>query len=143
MGTPLAWPDAKKVADHVRSWGIEVGRTWQVVLHFRSNARHSNCFQFGGRPRERNGTRCYGGTKYAGLHQNLGRDDADEAQIEYLVVAFDDKQRSVKLSLRQAEILEQLAKDEELLKQGGGVPDLAVGSCKYALHRMPDRLTAD
>lgn len=37
----------------------------------------------------------------------------------------------MKLSLRQAEILEQLAKDEELLKQGGGVPDLAVGSCKY------------
>lgn len=46
-------------------------------------------------------------------------------------MSFDDEERTVKLSLRQAEILEQLAKDEELLKQGGGVPDLAVGSCKY------------
>lgn len=45
-------------------------------------------------------------------------------------MSFDDQEKSVKLSLRQAEILEQLAKDEELLKQGGGVPDLAVGSCK-------------
>ena len=23
-GTPLEWPEAKKVADHVRNWGIEV-----------------------------------------------------------------------------------------------------------------------
>ena len=25
LGTPLDWPDAKKNADHVRDWGIEVG----------------------------------------------------------------------------------------------------------------------
>ena len=25
LGTPLDWPDAKKVAGQVRSWGIEVG----------------------------------------------------------------------------------------------------------------------
>ncbi|CBX98644.1 predicted protein [Plenodomus lingam JN3] len=24
LGTPLDWPEAKKVADQVRSWGIEV-----------------------------------------------------------------------------------------------------------------------
>jgi hypothetical protein len=24
LGTPLEWPEAKKVADQVRSWGIEV-----------------------------------------------------------------------------------------------------------------------
>lgn len=24
IGTPLEWPEAKKVASHVRSWGIEV-----------------------------------------------------------------------------------------------------------------------
>ncbi|KAF2628458.1 hypothetical protein BU25DRAFT_339139, partial [Macroventuria anomochaeta] len=23
IGTPLEWPEAKKVASHVRSWGIE------------------------------------------------------------------------------------------------------------------------
>ena len=49
-------------------------------------------------------------------------------QIEYLVVSFDDDQREVKLSLRQADILQALADDPELIKQGGGVPDLAQGS---------------
>jgi len=49
-------------------------------------------------------------------------------QIEYLVVCFDEQKREVKLSLRQADILQALASDEELLKQGGGVPDLQVGS---------------
>jgi len=48
-------------------------------------------------------------------------------KIEYLVVAFDDQKREVKLSLRQADILQALASDAELLKQGGGVPDLARG----------------
>jgi hypothetical protein len=27
LGTPLDWPEAKKNADHVRQWGIEVGTT--------------------------------------------------------------------------------------------------------------------
>ena len=48
-----------------------------------------------------------------------------------MVVSFDDEKKEVKLSLRQAEILEALAKDEELLKQGGGVPDIAKGVVKY------------
>ncbi|GAB7365649.1 hypothetical protein MBLNU230_g6712t2 [Neophaeotheca triangularis] len=52
------------------------------------------------------------------------------AQIEYLVVSYDDENRQVKLSLRQADILEALASDKELLKQGGGVPDLARGPKK-------------
>lgn len=51
-------------------------------------------------------------------------------QIEYLVVSYDDKHREVKLSLRQADILDALAKDQELLKQGGGVPDLVRGDEK-------------
>ena len=46
------------------------------------------------------------------------------AQIEYLVVAYEDQLRKVKLSLRQADILDALAKDAELCKQGGCVPDL-------------------
>ncbi|KAI4200789.1 MAG: hypothetical protein LQ350_003697 [Teloschistes chrysophthalmus] len=45
-------------------------------------------------------------------------------EIEYLVVAFDDSNHKVKLSLRQADILDALAKDEALCKQGGCVPDL-------------------
>jgi hypothetical protein len=27
VGTPLEWPEAKKVAGHVREWGIEVCQT--------------------------------------------------------------------------------------------------------------------
>ncbi|KAL8858233.1 MAG: hypothetical protein Q9178_005245 [Gyalolechia marmorata] len=45
-------------------------------------------------------------------------------EVEYLVVAYDDQQKKVKLSLRQADILDALAKDEALQKQGGCVPEL-------------------
>jgi glutamate--cysteine ligase catalytic subunit len=45
-------------------------------------------------------------------------------QVEYLVVAFDDNNHKVRLSLCQAEVLKALAKDEELSKNGGCVPDL-------------------
>ena len=45
-------------------------------------------------------------------------------EIEYLVVAFDDDDRKVRLSLCQAEVLNALAKDEELAKHGGLVPNL-------------------
>ena len=45
-------------------------------------------------------------------------------QIEYLVVAFDDRNQKVRLSLRQADILEALAKDESLSHQGGCVPEI-------------------
>ncbi|KAI9729478.1 MAG: Zn finger-containing GTPase- Activating Protein for ARF [Cirrosporium novae-zelandiae] len=45
-------------------------------------------------------------------------------EIEYLVVVLDDKNRRVKLSLRQADILEALARDEALQDKGGCVPDL-------------------
>ena len=47
-----------------------------------------------------------------------------DAQIEYLVVTYDDDKHQVRLSLRQADILEALANDEKLTEQGGGVPDL-------------------
>ena len=46
------------------------------------------------------------------------------AQIEYLVVAFDDLHHKARLSLCQADVLEALGKDEELNKSGGCVPDL-------------------
>ncbi|CAO1597635.1 glutamate--cysteine ligase [Xanthoria calcicola] len=45
-------------------------------------------------------------------------------EIEYLVVAYEYQQRKVKLSLRQADILDALAKDVALQKQGGCVPEL-------------------
>ena len=45
-------------------------------------------------------------------------------EIEYLVVAFDDKSGKVRLSLKQADILAALDEDETLYKKGGCVPDL-------------------
>ncbi|QDS76167.1 Zn finger-containing GTPase- Activating Protein for ARF [Venturia effusa] len=48
-------------------------------------------------------------------------------EIEYLVVCYDDENKKVRLSLRQSDILAALAADEDLLKQGGGVPDIAQG----------------
>ena len=48
----------------------------------------------------------------------------NRVQIEYLVVTFDDNNQKVRLSLCQAEVLKALAKDEELSKNGGCVPDL-------------------
>jgi glutamate--cysteine ligase catalytic subunit len=45
-------------------------------------------------------------------------------KIEYLVVAIDDEQQKVRLSLCQAEVLKALARDEELGKHDVTVPDL-------------------
>ncbi|WPH02566.1 Glutamate--cysteine ligase [Acrodontium crateriforme] len=95
VGTPLDWPEAKKVASHVREWGIEQ----LLAIWRRAKGKERDALLWG-----------------------------DE--IEYLVVSFDDEKRNVKLSLRQADILEALANDAELLKQGGGVPDLACGTKK-------------
>ncbi|KAF2162260.1 hypothetical protein M409DRAFT_27263 [Zasmidium cellare ATCC 36951] len=97
VGTPLDWPEAKKVADHVREWGIEQ----LLAIWNRAKGKERDALLWG-----------------------------DE--IEYLVVSFDNKKKEVKLSLRQADILEALASDAELLKQGGGVPDLARGEAKSA-----------
>lgn len=41
------------------------------------------------------------------------------SQVEYLVVAVDDKAKKARLSLRQADILKSLARDEALWKAGG------------------------
>jgi glutamate--cysteine ligase catalytic subunit len=51
-------------------------------------------------------------------------------QVEYLVVFHDDKNKKVRLSLRQVDILKALASDEELLKKGGGVPDINCGNAR-------------
>jgi hypothetical protein len=58
-------------------------------------------------------------------------------QIEYLIT-FDDNNQKVRLSLCQAEVLKALAKDEELSKNGGCVPDLQL---KWALSVCASRLT--
>jgi glutamate--cysteine ligase catalytic subunit len=46
-------------------------------------------------------------------------------------VCYDDEIKKVRLSLRQSDILAALAADEDLLKQGGGVPDLVRGESVY------------
>jgi hypothetical protein len=45
-------------------------------------------------------------------------------QVEYLVVTYAKDKPEVTLSLRQADILQALAHDEELTSGGGCVPDL-------------------
>lgn len=60
-------------------------------------------------------------------------------QIEYLVVAYDDQEQKVKLSLHQADILDALAMDEALQKQGGCVPDLQ-RVARYAVTRVHGRV---
>lgn len=47
-------------------------------------------------------------------------------QVEYLVVTYSKDDPHVRLSLRQAEILEALADDSALAAKGGCVPDLQV-----------------
>ncbi|KAF2817688.1 putative glutamate-cysteine ligase Gcs1 [Mytilinidion resinicola] len=95
IGTPLDWPEAKKVASHVRSWGIEQ----LLAIWRRAKGKERDALLWG-----------------------------DE--VEYLVVCYDDENRKVRLSLRQADILAALAADEKLLEQGGGVPDVQRGHVK-------------
>ncbi|CAI6332339.1 unnamed protein product [Periconia digitata] len=95
LGTPLEWPEAKKVASQVRAWGIE------QLLSIWENAK--------GKERD----------------ALLWGDE-----IEYLVVCYDENNRKVRLSLRQADILAALASDEKLLAEGGGVPDVQRGPVK-------------
>ncbi|KAI1598689.1 glutamate-cysteine ligase [Pyrenophora tritici-repentis] len=102
LGTPLDWPDAKKVAGQVRSWGIE-----QLLAIWRNaKAKERDALLWG-----------------------------DE--IEYLVVCYDQNNRKVRLSLRQADILAALANDEKLLQQGGGVPDLQAGNAEAKENPAP------
>ncbi|KIW14348.1 glutamate-cysteine ligase [Exophiala spinifera] len=51
-------------------------------------------------------------------------------EIEYLVVAMDDEHKKVRLSLCQADVLEALAKDQELARQDTMVPDIQEGNIK-------------
>lgn len=41
-----------------------------------------------------------------------------------MVISYDHESRNARLSLRQNEILEELANDEKLQKAGGAVPGL-------------------
>lgn len=66
----------------------------------------------------------YGGTRWANTRLHFAKEYSHESQIEYLVVAFDEDRREVRLSLRQADILKSLAEDTVLSEKGGCVPDL-------------------
>jgi hypothetical protein len=67
IGTPLEWPEAKKVASHVRSWGIEVGfqpGDASSCGGFLVTLSCSNCSPYGGMQRGKRGMRCCGATRY-------------------------------------------------------------------------------
>lgn len=51
-----------------------------------------------------------------------------------MVISYDHENRNAKLSLRQNEILEELANDEKLQRAGGAVPDLQT-TTRYLYHR--------
>jgi len=48
-------------------------------------------------------------------------------EVEYLVIAVDESQQKVRLSLSQAEVLQALAENQELAKHGSMVPELQGG----------------
>ena len=78
LGTPLPWPEAKPLADHVRSHGIsQFLSLWSKI-------------------KDRKGDKLLWGD-----------------EVEYMVVSFDENKQEALLSLRQAEILQVLAKSHE------------------------------
>ncbi|OCT47948.1 Glutamate--cysteine ligase [Cladophialophora carrionii] len=100
LGTALDWPDAKKAAGQVREWGIEI---WRLTLS----------------------------KQLLGIWRKAKGKERDALlwgdEIEYLVVAIDDEQKKVRLSLCQADVLKALAKDEALAGRDVTVPDLQNG----------------
>ena len=84
----------------------------------------SNCLRLGNEQNERSVTHSCGGTRSVLFPSSVSRFIPLTFQIEYLVCSFDDESKTVKLSLRQADILEALAADEKLKQKGGGVPDI-------------------
>ncbi len=76
----------------------------------------------GEKRREKSGTPCCGVMRY-----DIFQDSKPfmlMVQIEYLVVQIDDADKKARLSLCQQEVLKALAKDEDLSKNGGTVPEL-------------------
>ena len=65
----------------------------------------------------------FGVTRLVISRAGMGR-GLKKTQVEYLVVTYKDDVEKVTLSLRQADILQALAEDEKLCKNGGCVPDL-------------------
>jgi len=63
LGTPLEWPEAKKVADQVRNWGIEVSPR-HLRAGIRVDVSCSNSLLSGGTPKGKRGTHCSGATRY-------------------------------------------------------------------------------
>ncbi|KAI9891487.1 MAG: Zn finger-containing GTPase- Activating Protein for ARF [Vezdaea aestivalis] len=108
LGTPLAWSEAQKNADQVRDWGIEVSSPKSSKT---SRDKRLHFFK-----------------QLLAIWRKAKGKERDALlwgdEIEYIVVTLDEKNKDVKVSLRQAEILASLAKDEALTKQGGCVPAL-------------------
>ncbi|EEQ33792.1 glutamate-cysteine ligase [Microsporum canis CBS 113480] len=105
-----------------------------LMLYLFSNSNYS---PYGRKRGERSGTPSSGATrtKYSSLNYYY--------KVEYLVVAVDDKEEKVRLSLCQAEILKALAQDAELSKQAAANGN---ASEEYSLslkrNRKSSRVTA-
>jgi glutamate--cysteine ligase catalytic subunit len=93
LGTPLTWDEASKHADHVREHGItQFLHTWDRVKD-----RHGDELLWGDE------VSCHWSRPLAPILTYL-------LQIEYMVIAYDEKNKNAKLSLRQTEILAKLGK---------------------------------
>lgn len=138
LGTALEWPEAKKRADHVRSWGIKVSGRINQNIQLPSNQLidlfppRSNYSRSGTRPREKSEMPCSGAMRSVPCTTILltyspcfwARVWLTRDQVEYLVVVYKEDEPNVLLSLRQAEILTALASNQDLAKQGGCVPEI-------------------
>jgi glutamate--cysteine ligase catalytic subunit len=94
LGTPYTWEEGKKYADHVRQHGItQFLYTWD-----RAKNRQGDELLWGDEVRTFT-------LPIAVNHMNINM----LHQLEYMVVSFDDKTKSAKLSLRQGEILQKLS----------------------------------
>lgn len=78
MGTPLEWPEVKKVASNVRDWGIEVRLVAKSGFRSVSDLVHSNCLPSGPMPKARNEMRYCGEMRYGKRSQANIHDCADE-----------------------------------------------------------------
>lgn len=97
LGTPLHWSEAKSYADHVRKHGIE---QFLHIYNFQKD-RETQCLLWG----DEVYIKCC-----IFICQKVYI--ATFLQIEYIVVKFNDEEKTTKLSLRAFDILETLEKPE-------------------------------
>jgi glutamate--cysteine ligase catalytic subunit len=95
VGQALTWEEAKQQADYVRWHGIQQFlNVWNAL-------------------KDRNGDGLLWGDEVTSLAVMLSFPGVNGAQIEYIVVSMDEANQNARLSLRQSEILVELATESQ------------------------------